>query len=1255
MRLPVYLLLFASVLFFTLPKVFSQYWGQSAGSFTIDEVMDIATAPNGDLVMCGYFTSSFSFMGQNLTNAGLSDIFVARITSSGSLVWVVRTGASQDDRALSIDVDNTGNIYIGGQFSGTTTIGTTNLTSTGQQDVFVAKLDGSGVFQWAVRGGGSGQDVLSDIAADASGNVTATGHFEQTATFGSNTFTATGEDVFVFKVNTSGAFQWSKHGSGPNSDKGIALDTDPSGNIYLTGQFNLNFTYDGNLHSNNLFNAIFLMRLDPQGNEAWFKRIGGGIQNIAYDIYYKSASEVFLTGDFEGSLVFFPNTNNPVNSVYPYSVFVSRLDNQGNMQWTEILGSNNRLTAKKVTAQPSGEVYITGMFECGFTEAALPFDTGAFYSMGYYDVFAAKYGSNGNRQWIKHAGSNGDDNARGLSPAAGGEPFYGMNFHQNLNLPVIHSGFTGGTPFNINTLPNCSSPTDDQYALFQSNGNKDFLFGKLFDPNREPLYYFNNAPPGCNYNFEEPQILGNSDTVTACIFTILNSVHHTHNNFNVNFQYLWSTGATTNFTYVSTTGWVKLTVTRADGCYSITDSVYVLINPAPPLPHISDDVIINTHAANTTPIILCKPDSAVLWTHPANGYTYQWLGPNGTVNDSITVANVSGVYTIKVTDSSGCDINNSVNVTIYDTLGAWNPTLFFCGDTCLQGDTLFICEGSDVRLWANDPLIPINTQNEDFFFYIVEHPSLDTTQGINVQVPTVNLPVDSSGWHYFEMVLTRYNDCDTLVVNMFDSVYIQLVPVPVIVLTVIGPQWLCPGDTNFFQVLGCTDSLTLPGGLVYNSGDTLVGINNEGQYTFTCYASGSNGCDASASQLITVSFYPQPTIVSQPANGLICPGDSILITADIPGTYAWFGPQGSIGISGPSIYASIGGFYYGILTDSSGCQLYSNTIEIRQYASPYIIAGPDAQVCSSLDTIILEIFSTSGSQLQWLPPLAGSDSIQYISQPGYYYATISLLACGLTDTAVIFIDGNHADAQIIPPVTVFDCEGDSILLEAIPGYENYTWLPDQEAGISLVVTAPGSYSVVVTDTAGCTDTSDVVVINFQPDVVPAPVVSDTLICFPDAITLTAYGTGIIRWYDAPVGGNLLFTGNQYQTPLLPGPDTFFVSQQIDSCTSERSTIFIQSDICDSIHIPNVFTPNGDGINDFVDFTLKGAYCFRVSIFNRWGMIIRELTDPENAFWYGENHEGNLVPDGVYHYVAEYCPKNLQPKKQVGFIHIFKNP
>lgn len=53
--------------------------------------------------------------------------------------------------------------------------------------------------------------------------------------------------------------------------------------------------------------------------------------------------------------------------------------------------------------------------------------------------------------------------------------------------------------------------------------------------------------------------------------------------------------------------------------------------------------------------------------------------------------------------------------------------------------------------------------------------------------------------------------------------------------------------------------------------------------------------------------------------------------------------------------------------------------------------------------------------------------------------------------------------------------------------------------------------------------------------------------------------------------------------------------------------------------------------------------------------IRELTDPENAFWYGENHHGQLVADGVYHFVAEYCPKNLQPKKQVGFIHIFKNP
>ena len=90
-------------------------------------------------------------------------------------------------------------------FSGTVNFGAGNVTSAGSTDVFVTKLNASGAHQWTTTFGGTSNDLGYGVAVDSSGNVYTTGYFAGTVNFGGgNVVSAGNNDVFVTKLNASG-------------------------------------------------------------------------------------------------------------------------------------------------------------------------------------------------------------------------------------------------------------------------------------------------------------------------------------------------------------------------------------------------------------------------------------------------------------------------------------------------------------------------------------------------------------------------------------------------------------------------------------------------------------------------------------------------------------------------------------------------------------------------------------------------------------------------------------------------------------------------------------------------------------------------------------------------------------------------------------------------------------------------------------------------------------------------------------------
>src|SRR5205085_7864996 len=156
-------------------------------------------------------------------------VFISRLDQNGNFVWADALGGARASSGVRIALDNSGNVYTTGLFSGTAdfdpALATYNLTSHGDTDVFVSKVYSNGSFGWADAMGGSSTDVGTGITVDSSGNVYTTGLFSSTADFdpgpAAYNLTSHGDtDIFVSKITNSGSFVWAKAMGGSGADAG---------------------------------------------------------------------------------------------------------------------------------------------------------------------------------------------------------------------------------------------------------------------------------------------------------------------------------------------------------------------------------------------------------------------------------------------------------------------------------------------------------------------------------------------------------------------------------------------------------------------------------------------------------------------------------------------------------------------------------------------------------------------------------------------------------------------------------------------------------------------------------------------------------------------------------------------------------------------------------------------------------------------------------------------------------------------------
>ncbi len=402
-----------------------------------DQGTGIATDPSGNVLVTGYYSAALTVFNQGgtlagttLLNAGGNDVFVAKYSSDGAVLWAARIAGTGSDIGRGIATDPSGNVLVTGFYGAAVTVynqgpsgsGVVTLPFTGGQDVFVAKYSSAGEVLWAARIAGTGSDIALGIATDPSGNVLVTGYYSAALTVfnqgpsGSGVvtlpFSGSGNNVFVAKYSSAGEVLWAARIAGTGDDVGNAIATDPSGNVLVTGFYGAAVTvYNQGPSGSGVVTLpftggtdCFIAKYSSAGAVLWAARIASTGNDYGYAIATDSSGNVLVTGHYDAAVTVY--NQGPLGSgvvTLPFTggldVFVAKYSSDGAVLWAaRIAGTGTGSDqVNGIATDTSGNVLVTGNYQTAVTVfnqggtlagTTLPFTGGS-------DVFIAKYSPDG--------------------------------------------------------------------------------------------------------------------------------------------------------------------------------------------------------------------------------------------------------------------------------------------------------------------------------------------------------------------------------------------------------------------------------------------------------------------------------------------------------------------------------------------------------------------------------------------------------------------------------------------------------------------------------------------------------------------------------------------------------------------------------------------------------------------------------------------------------------------------------------------
>ncbi|WP_161627161.1 SBBP repeat-containing protein [Flavobacterium subsaxonicum] len=263
--------------------------------------------------------------------------------------------------------------------------------------------------------------ATSTIISDAGGNVymncTST---HPSITFGDQTFTGAswiGRN-FLVKFDSAGSITWIQDTDATDMIATASLVSDPSGNLYSTGEFMGTYNHQGFIFNNvedNLALNSFISKLDNNGIAQWAKHIGvignteNEFENInrfvrAYDIAIDPTGNLYVCGQMNGVTGIFGNLSVPIQG--ESDTFIAKYDNNGNILWVKTVLNNGYQGWRKLVCDSSGNVYMAGSHA---GSASISFDGTVLGGNATSLTFLVKYSTDGNLLWVQSHGGGTQD------------------------------------------------------------------------------------------------------------------------------------------------------------------------------------------------------------------------------------------------------------------------------------------------------------------------------------------------------------------------------------------------------------------------------------------------------------------------------------------------------------------------------------------------------------------------------------------------------------------------------------------------------------------------------------------------------------------------------------------------------------------------------------------------------------------------------------------------------------------------------
>lgn len=402
-----------------------QWAARAGGTNDADSGNGVAVSSAGTNYATGFFRSTTADFGNvTLTNAGVSDIYVAKYDPAGNVIWARSAGGTNHEAGNAIAVDSVGNCYVTGHYEGTATFGGTNLTVVGGYDVFVAKYSSAGNLLWVVSAGGTNFDEGTGVAVDDRVNIYVTGYHQETAFFGAVTLTnGINSDIFVAKLDPNGVFLWAKQAGGNNNDVGRGIAVDVARNCHATGLFNSSNAYFGGVFVTNRGSYdAFVASYDTAGSLRWATNAGGSANDGGYGVGVDANTNSYVTGYFGSTNASFGGFM--LSTFGSSDIFVAKYNPTGAVAWARQAGGTSSDTGRGIAVERSGSSYVIGPY----SSTTATFGSLTVSNAGISDIFFARYNSAGNVLWVTRAGGAAAASGLGVGFDAAGNVYGTGNF-----------------------------------------------------------------------------------------------------------------------------------------------------------------------------------------------------------------------------------------------------------------------------------------------------------------------------------------------------------------------------------------------------------------------------------------------------------------------------------------------------------------------------------------------------------------------------------------------------------------------------------------------------------------------------------------------------------------------------------------------------------------------------------------------------------------------------------------------------------